>query len=99
MELEAASYQAQLQALLIAVQEDNQAEEGREEAPEQWLQGWIQEIGAFIPGYRAGQTAQLVDSITDADIDEMVRDEEEARSERLAMQLQAEEEEGSRAKG
>ena len=98
MELEAVSYQAQLQALVVAVQDDSQEAQGQQEAPEQWMQGWVQEISAFIPGYRRGQDAQLVDSVPEEMIDELVRDEEEAKAERLAMQLQAEEEEDARQK-
>ena len=63
LDLGAVGYQAQLQALLVAVQEDSQDAQGGVEAPPQWLEAWVRELADFIPGYRQGLPAQtLMDS-------------------------------------
>ena len=97
MDLEAVGYQSQLQALLVAVQDDSQGTQGTVETPPQWLETWIQEISAFIPGYRQVQPAQtLVDSLPEANLDELLQDEAEQRDYLLACQAQADEEDEAR---
>ena len=93
VELESVSYQAQLQALLVAVQEDSQETQGQLDVPGTWLGDWATELGTFIPGYRQGQMAQLVDSGPEVNIDELLQDEAEARAHREACEAQAAEEE------
>ena len=93
VELESVAYQAQLQALLVAIQDDSQEAQGHLDVPGTWLEDWITEIGVFIPGYRRGHTAQLVDSGPEVDIDTLLQDEAEERAHREACEAQAAEEE------
>ena len=95
--LSATSWQSQLQAVLVAVQEDSQGTEGVVAAPLEWIQSWVQEIGEFIPGFRYRPEAQLVDSLSDRAIEELIEDEAEERDVQQALEARDEEEEARRA--
>ena len=96
LQREATTWQAQLQALLVAVQEDSQAAEGEMAVPVGWVQSWVEEISAFIPGFRFRQPPQAVDSLPDQEIDELVREEAEEAAWRGAEHRRDEEEEARR---
>ena len=96
MSLSAASWQAQLQAMLVAVQEDSQGAESWTSPQPGWLEKWVVEIGSFIPGYRLHPPVQAVDSFSDREIDQLVQDEEDERGWQQALSDRDAEEEGRR---
>ena len=93
---EATTWQAQLQALLVAVQEDSQDAEGELAVPQGWVQSWVAELGDFIPGFRLRQPPQPLDTVPDQDIDDLVREEAEEAAWREAENRRDEEEEARR---
>ena len=96
LSLSATSWQSQLQAVLVAVQDDSQGAEGAVEAPHEWIQSWVQELSEFIPGFHYRQQAQLVDSVSDRAIEELIQDEAEERAVQQALEARDEEEEARR---
>ena len=66
------------------------------DAPQEWIQSWVRELGEFIPGFQYRQQAQLVDSLSDRAIEELIEDEAEERAVQQALEARDEEEEARR---
>ena len=87
LSLSAAAWMAQLQAVLVASQEGCADTEGGTPPPDEWIRGWIKEIGEFIPGFQLRQVPQMVDSLSEQELDELIQDEADER--RLRAELEA----------
>ena len=90
------SWQAQLQALLVAISADCGEVQGPAMVPAQWLEGWAVELASFIPGFGVHQCPQWVETQLDVSIDDLLKDEEEERALKASLERQQDDEEAHR---
>ena len=93
LSLSATAWMAQLQAVLVASQEDCEDTEGGTHPPDEWIRGWIKEIGEFIPGFQLRQGLQMVDLLSEQELDELIQDEADERRLRAELETRDAEEE------